>query len=118
MKLLSAIALSAAAVVAAPLSAHAAADAQQLMSQNGCSACHAAKQKVIGPAWGWVAYHFQGQKDAVDTVADFIINGGVGYWKPWTGEIPMPSHPNLTKDEARTIAKWVLSQTPIQPPKP
>lgn len=100
------------------LPAHAADSAQQLINANGCRTCHADKTKIIGPAFGWVAYHFQGKKDAVDTVADFIINGGVGYWKPWTGTIPMPSHPNLTKAQARTIAKWVLSLPPIQPPKP
>lgn len=92
--------------------------AAQLMNANGCSTCHADKVKVIGPAWGWISFHFQGQKDAAETIADFIINGGVGYWKPWTGDIPMPSHPNLSKDDARTIADWILSQPPVEPPKP
>lgn len=91
---------------------------QQLLQSNGCTGCHAAKSKVIGPAWGWVAYHYKGKKNAVDTVANFIINGGVGYWKPWTNGIPMPSHHGLSKDQAQEIAKWILSQPPIKPPKP
>ncbi len=94
-----------------------ASQAQNLIQANGCSACHTAKQKIVGPAWDWVAYRYQGKKGAVDAVANFIINGGVGYWKPWTGGVPMPSHPNLTKAQAKVIAKWVLSHTPSKPPK-
>lgn len=112
------LAFVAALVAAVALPAHADQSATQLINANSCRTCHADKTKVIGPAFGWIAYHFKGQKDAVNTVADFIINGGVGYWKPWTGTIPMPSHPNLTKAQATTIAKWILSQPPIKPPQP
>lgn len=95
-----------------------AASMQQTLTANGCTGCHAASTKLVGPAWGWVAYHYKGQKDAVSTVADFIVNGGIGYWKPWTSGIPMPSHHNLGKDQAEAIAEWILSQPPIKPPKP
>lgn len=118
MKILSGIVFLTAALTMTPLAAHAASNAQQLMDANGCSACHADKSKIIGPAWGWISYHFKGQKNAVETIADFIINGGVGYWRPWTGNVPMPSHPKLTKDQARTIAEWILSQPQIKPPSP
>lgn len=96
--------------------AMAASNVQGLMQANGCSACHAANMKLVGPAWGWIAYRYQGKKDAVKPVANFIIDGGVGYWKPWTGAIPMPSHPNITKAQAEDIAKWILAQPPIKPP--
>lgn len=118
MKVLSGIVLLTAAMTVPALTAHAASNATQLMNANGCSACHADKVKVIGPAWGWISYHYKGQKNAVEAVADFTINGGVGFWKPWTGNIPMPSHPNLTKAQARVIAEWILSQPPIKPPSP
>lgn len=91
-------------------------NAQSLIQSNGCSSCHAESQKVVGPAWGWIAYRYKGKKDAVSSVANFIINGGLGYWKKWTGGVPMPSHPNLSKAQARTIAKWVLKQPAIKPP--
>lgn len=117
-KTLIGIAFVAASTITASVGARAdSTNVQQLINANGCHTCHAAQVKIIGPAWGWIAYHFKDQKDAVETVADFIINGGVGYWKPWTGEIPMPSHPNLTKDQARAIAQWILSQPPIKPPQ-
>jgi cytochrome c len=111
------ILLSAAALLAIAASAPSQAqDTQGLLQSNGCSACHAQAQKVVGPAWGWIAYRYQGKKDAVKSVADFIINGGVGYWKPWTGGVPMPSHPNLSKAQAEQIAKWVLAQPAVKPP--
>lgn len=116
MKYRMALSLAAAAALMASVPAFAASSAQQLIQSNGCSACHAEKQKMVGPAWGWVAYRYQGKKDAVSSVANFIINGGIGYWKPWTGGVPMPSHPNLTKAQAKTIAKWILSQPTIKPP--
>ena len=112
------MAAGAAALLAAAVSAHAAENAKQLMDSHGCFSCHAVDMKIVGPAFSWVAYHYQGKKGSLDTVANFIIDGGVGYWKPWTGTIPMPSHPNITKDQAKTIAKWVLSQKPVKPPAP
>jgi cytochrome c len=91
----------------------------KLMSSEGCSACHAEKTKRVGPAWGWVAWRYKDKKGAssVNDVANFIINGGTGYWKKWTGGIPMPAHGNLSQKQARAIAKWILKQPPIQPPK-
>ena len=91
---------------------------QQLLQANGCTGCHAAKTKVVGPSWGWIAYRYKGRKNAAESVADFIINGGTGYWKPWTGGIPMPSHHNLSKTQAQAIAKWILAQPAVKPPKP
>ncbi len=111
------ILLTAAALLAIAASAPSQAQSTQgLLQSNGCTACHAQSQKLVGPAWGWIAYRYQGKKDAVKSVADFIINGGVGYWKPWTGGVPMPSHPNLSKAQAEQIAKWVLAQPAVKPP--
>lgn len=97
--------------------AMAASNAKQLIQSNGCSGCHAEKTKEVGPAWGWVAYRYKDKKNAVASVANFIIKGGVGYWKPWTGGIPMPSHHNLSKAQAQTIAKWILARPAVKPPK-
>lgn len=111
------ILLSAAALVAVALSAPSRAQStQNLLQSNGCTACHAQDQKVVGPPWSWISYRYQDKKDAVTSIADFIINGGVGYWKPWTGGVPMPSHPNMSKAQAEQIAKWILSQPAEKPP--
>lgn len=91
---------------------------QQTLKTNGCNGCHTTTAKLVGPAWGWVAYRYKGKKNAASTVANFIVDGGTGYWEAWTSGIPMPSHHNLSKTRAETIAKWILSQPPIKPPKP
>lgn len=109
---------AAALAVGTVLPAHATENAQQLINGHGCRACHRDKTKLVGPAFGWVAYHFHGKKHAVQTVADFIKHGGIGYWKPWTGTIPMPAHPSLSQQQARTIAKYILGLPRIKPPKP
>ena len=96
------ILITAAALLAIAASAPSQAQSTQgLLESNGCSACHAASQKVVGPAWGWIAYRYQGKKGAVKSVADFIINGGVGYWKPWTGGGSMASNPPHVQAPAR-----------------
>ena len=93
-------------------------DAQQLMQSNGCTGCHARSSKVVGPAWGWIAYRYKNKRNAAKSVAEFIINGGTGYWKPWTGGIPMPSHHNLGKAQAEAMARWILAQPALKAPKP
>ena len=33
-----------------------------------------------------------------------IVKGGAGVW----GQVPMPANPQVSADEAKTLAKWVL----------
>lgn len=101
---------------AAPVNA---ASVSSMMSNRGCTACHAKSNKVVGPAWGWVAYRYRGEnhQKAVQAVTKFIIAGGTGYWSKWTGGIPMPSHPNISRKQVDAIATWILKQPPIKPPK-
>ncbi|MHB1543388.1 MAG: c-type cytochrome [Gammaproteobacteria bacterium] len=107
--------LSASGAHAAPL-ANSAIKSQ--MNTQGCFACHAANMKIVGPAYGWVAYRFAHQKGAVQKLAHKIITGGAGEWNAWTGGIAMPPHPNLSLAQAEAMARWVLAQKPIAPPPP
>ena len=111
-----ALSVAAAATLLSSVPALAVGNVQSMLQSNGCTACHAQSRKIIGPAWGWIAYRYQGKKNAVDSVTNFIITGGVGCWEKWTGAIPMPSHHNLSKTQAEEIAKWVLAQPAIKPP--
>lgn len=99
------------------LSSNALADnAQQMMTQHGCFACHAVSHKVVGPAYSWVAFRYKGDKNAVKMLAEKVIKGGSGHWNKLTGGIPMP--PNaLTMAQAEEAVKWVLSRKPVAPPK-
>lgn len=88
------------------------------MTNAGCFACHAVTHKVVGPAYGWVAYVFAHKPGADVKLAHKIISGGTGRWNAWTGGIPMVPHPQLTLAQAEQMADWVLAQKPIAPPKP
>lgn len=112
--------LGLALALAAPVAAFAAGSPQvkQEMTANGCFACHAVTHKIVGPAYGWVAYHYHNNPTTIAYLARKIISGGTGYWNPWTGGVPMVPHPQLTLAQAEQMASWVMAQKPIAPPKP
>ena len=91
---------SLAAVVSAPAFANA-----ELAQKKSCLACHATDKKLVGPSYKDVADKYAGQKDATAKLAEKIQKGGVGVW----GQIPMPANPQVSADEAKTLAAWVLS---------
>ncbi len=76
-----------------------------LAQKKSCLACHAADKKLVGPSYKDVAAKYAGQKDAVAKMAEKIQKGGVGAW----GQIPMPANPQVSADEAKTLAAWVLA---------
>ena len=88
------------AVVAAPAFANA-----DLAQKKNCMACHSLDKKVLGPAFQEVAAKYADQKDAAAMLATKIQKGGVGVW----GQIPMPANPQVSPDEAKQLATWVLS---------
>lgn len=79
---------------------------QELAQKNNCLACHAVANKVVGPAYKDVAAKYKGQKDAEATLAANIKKGGSGKW----GQVPMPPQTTLSDADAKTLAKWILSQ--------
>lgn len=94
----------AAAALAATLAAPAFADTA-LATKNGCTACHAAAQKVIGPAFQEIAKKYGGDKEAVARLTDSIRKGGSGKWGP----VPMPAQPQLSEADAKKLAAWVMA---------
>jgi len=89
-----------AAVASAPAFANA-----DLAQKKSCLACHATDKKLVGPSYKDVAAKYAGQKDAAAKLAEKIQKGGVGAW----GQIPMPANPQVSADEAKTLAAWVLT---------
>jgi len=86
---------------------HAAVSADEKLTRaKSCMACHAVDKKLVGPAWRDVAARYAGQKDAAERLAAKIRGGGSGVWGP----VPMPANPNISEEEAQTLARWVLSQ--------
>lgn len=97
--------LIAAAAAAAFFAAATPATADEALAKaKGCTACHAVKTKLVGPAYADVAKKYKSEKDAPDKLVTSIIKGSSGKFGP----VPMPPN-KVTEDEAKKLAAWVLS---------
>ena len=76
-----------------------------LAQKKNCMACHAVDKKIVGPAYKDVAAKYAKDKDATAKLADKIIKGGSGVWGP----VPMPPNAQVSAEEAKTLAAWVLA---------
>lgn len=92
--------LLASVVTASPASASA-----DLARSKNCIACHHAERRMIGPAFNLIAQRYANDSSAAGALADRIISGGSGNW----GQMPMPPQSNLSREEAETLARWILS---------
>ena len=77
----------------------------QLATAKNCMACHAVDKKLVGPSYKDVAAKYAGQKDAADKLAAKVIKGGSGVWGP----VPMPANAQVSPDEAKKLATWILT---------
>lgn len=100
--------LSLSALAGTSVMANEIATTAELARASGCTSCHAAAEKVVGPAFQAISAKYADDKDAVDTLAQSIKNGARGKW----GRIPMPAHPSLSSDELKQLSAWVLSHKP------
>lgn len=76
-----------------------------LISLSDCLACHDVDKKIVGPSYEAVAEKYEFNDKNVDYLVGKIITGGAGVW----GEIPMSPHPDLSKEDASEMAKYILS---------
>lgn len=91
------------------------AEAKKFFNARSCNACHAVDETRIGPAFRAVALRYHDASPAtVDWLATKIVEGGAGAW----GNVPMVSNPAISPDEARSIARWILSLGPEPASKP
>lgn len=91
-----------AAAPAAPASKSETPAAVGLLGKNGCIACHAQDNKLVGPSFRDIAKKYAGQADAVAYLTGKVRAGGSGVW----GAIPMPAQ-TLSEAEAKSIAQWL-----------
>ncbi len=77
----------------------------KLIAGSDCLACHKDDQKLVGPAYKDVAAKYEFTDENVDYLAGKIIKGSVGVW----GQIPMPPHDGMSKEDAQEMARYVLS---------
>lgn len=78
---------------------------EQLMAQSDCKTCHKEEMKVVGPALKDIAGKYPNTPENIDKLADKVIKGGSGNW----GEVAMLPHPNVSKDDAKEMVKYILS---------
>ena len=78
---------------------------EALAKAKNCMSCHAIDKKLVGPSYKDVAAKYKGDAKAPAMLAAKVKAGGKGTW----GQIPMPPN-NVTEDEAKKLAAWVLAQ--------
>jgi cytochrome c len=78
---------------------------QALAQKSACMSCHQVAKKVVGPALSDVAKKYKGDAKAEEHLINVIKKGGKGVWGP----VPMPPHPQVSDDNAKKLAVWVLS---------
>jgi cytochrome c len=76
-----------------------------LVAKSDCLTCHRVSEKIVGPSYQSVAERYQLTDQVLDTLSDKIIKGGAGRW----GVVAMTPHPQLSKDDAKIMVKYVLS---------
>lgn len=73
-------------------------------AKNDCATCHRVEEKLTGPPFREIANKYAGVDTAVEYLSKKIIAGGSGVW----GQVAMAPHPNLTEEEAKALARYVL----------
>lgn len=82
-----------------------AAEAQELLKEKACLSCHTLDKKLVGPAYKDVAAKYKSRKDAQAYLVSKIKGGSTGVWGP----IPMPPNGTVSDDDARVLAKFILT---------
>ncbi len=80
-------------------------EGEKLISKMDCVGCHKLDKKLIGPSYLDIAKKYSSNEKNINYIADKIIKGGSGVW----GNIPMAAHSTLKKDDAKKMAKYILS---------
>jgi len=80
-------------------------DAQEVATKYGCSACHNASIKIIGPSLREIASKYKNDPEAKKKIEEQIHHGGSGKWGPMI----MPPFPQATIVETKILADWILN---------
>lgn len=76
----------------------------QIIETLDCSGCHSVNERMIGPSYQEIAAKYS-EKD-IELLASKIIEGGSGVW----GGVPMAAHPQVSKEDAKKMVEYILSQ--------
>lgn len=76
-----------------------------LIAASDCLTCHKVEEKLVGPSYRDIAAKYPNDQATIDSLASKIINGGSGKW----GELVMTPHPAVSKEDAQTMVKYIMS---------
>ena len=76
-----------------------------LAEKSGCLACHAPKQRLIGPSLAEIASRYRNDNGAETRLFAKVKSGGQGTW----GNVPMPPQPQLQESDIRSLIRWILT---------
>jgi len=71
---------------------------------SDCLNCHAFDARLIGPSFADIRKRYAYSQANVDGMSRHILDGASGAW----GSIKMPSHPELTMEQAAACVTWIL----------
>jgi cytochrome c len=71
---------------------------------SDCLNCHAFDARLIGPSFADIRKRYPYSQAIVDSLSRHILQGTSGVW----GSIKMPSHPELTMEQAAACVTWIL----------
>lgn len=77
-----------------------------LMKRSTCFGCHADKSRLAGPSFEEISDKYRNKPGIAAELGQHIVDGSTGIW----GSQTMPSHPDLTIEEATQIAAFILEQ--------
>ncbi len=76
-----------------------------LASASDCFTCHKIKEQYVGPQYNAIGQKYPNTDANIAMLADKIVKGGSGNW----GAVPMTPHPNISKEDAVLMVKYILS---------
>jgi cytochrome c len=95
------------AVLAAAGTARAATP-ESLFVTAGCSACHAANKKIVGPSFHDIAGRYKADATAPATLAAKVRSGGKGVWGPMA--MPPTDAKKISDADLDAVIAWILKQ--------
>ncbi len=76
-----------------------------IIAKNDCRACHAVKDKLVGPPYEQIAAKYKNTNANINMLSSKIIKGGAGNW----GQVPMAAHPQISGSDAKKMVQYILS---------
>jgi cytochrome c len=80
---------------------------EELAKKNNCLTCHQIDKKGMGPSLQEVAAKYKDDAEGAKKIETAIKEGSKDAW----GKVPMTAQDNVTADDAKAIATWILTLT-------